>query len=154
MATLRSEWSRTISVPGQALMWNSEVLHNMIFLFDAPVFETHQSLASLYRAGSSCTDAGLVNSLMRADFPGLASGPSSVGLRKTRRRVEDYDEERRHYTHRPLTIENITCSMGAGSRVGTSMDQEQREQRKHKQELSVVLQEAFSPTHEDTDAYS
>lgn len=37
-------------------MLNSEVLHDMIFLFDLPVFETHQNLASLYRAESGHTD--------------------------------------------------------------------------------------------------
>lgn len=39
-------------VKAQALMLNSEVLHNLLFLFDLLVFEIHQSLAFLCRAES------------------------------------------------------------------------------------------------------
>lgn len=40
-------------VTAQALMLNSEMLHNLIFLCDLIVFEIHQSLVFLCRAESN-----------------------------------------------------------------------------------------------------
>lgn len=59
---------RTISDPGQALMQNSEALHDLIFLFDTPtpMFEAYQSLAPLYRAESGCSDAASLALLIQS----------------------------------------------------------------------------------------
>lgn len=50
-----------LRVSAQALMLNSEVLHNLLFLFDLLVFEIHQSLAFLCRAESGRTLPALIH---------------------------------------------------------------------------------------------